>query len=45
MSCYNSERYLRASIDSIIAQDFKDFEFIIAYSLFLCKQSRIRKGP
>lgn len=29
MSCYNSERYLRASIDSIIAQDFKDFEFII----------------
>lgn len=29
MSCYNSERYLRESIDSILAQDFKDFEFII----------------
>lgn len=29
MSCYNSESYLRASIESILAQTFSDFEFII----------------
>ena len=29
MSCYNSEKYLRKSIDSILSQTFKDFEFII----------------
>lgn len=29
MSCYNSERFLRQSIDSILAQTFTDFEFII----------------
>jgi glycosyltransferase involved in cell wall biosynthesis len=29
MSVYNGERYLRETIDSIIAQTFNDFEFII----------------
>lgn len=29
MSCYNSERYLRESIDSILSQTYTDFEFII----------------
>lgn len=29
MSCYNSEKYLQKSIDSILSQTFKDFEFII----------------
>lgn len=29
MACYNSEKYLRESIDSILAQSFRDFEFII----------------
>lgn len=29
MSCYNSERFLRESIDSILTQTFQDFEFII----------------
>ncbi|MBU5614580.1 glycosyltransferase [Geomonas azotofigens] len=29
MSVYNSERFLRQAIDSILAQSFRDFEFII----------------
>ena len=29
MSAYNAERYLREAIDSIVAQTFGDFEFII----------------
>ncbi len=29
MSVYNGERYLRKSVDSILNQTFKDFEFII----------------
>jgi len=29
MSVYNGERYLRASIDSILRQTFSDFEFLI----------------
>ena len=29
MSVYNGEKYLRDSIDSILGQTFKDFEFII----------------
>lgn len=29
MCCYNAEKYLRESIDSILNQDFEDFEFII----------------
>ena len=29
MSVYNSEKYLREAIDSILKQTFKDFEFII----------------
>jgi len=29
MSVYNAERYLRAAVDSILAQTFSDFEFII----------------
>jgi glycosyltransferase involved in cell wall biosynthesis len=29
MSVYNGEEYLRASIDSVLAQTFDDFEFII----------------
>ena len=29
MSCYNSEKYLRPAIDSILNQTFSDFEFII----------------
>ncbi|MEM9162576.1 MAG: glycosyltransferase [Cyanobacteria bacterium P01_F01_bin.4] len=29
MSVYNGEHYLRASIDSILFQSFKDFEFLI----------------
>lgn len=29
MSCYNSEKYLRESIDSILAQTYTNFEFII----------------
>ena len=29
MSIYNGERYLKESIESIINQTFKDFEFII----------------
>ncbi len=29
MCCYNSERYLRESIDSILNQTFTDFEFVI----------------
>ena len=29
MSCYNSERFLRQSIDSILMQSYREFEFII----------------
>ncbi|MGN6506148.1 MAG: glycosyltransferase, partial [Tepidisphaeraceae bacterium] len=29
MSAYNAQRYLRQAIDSILAQTFGDFEFII----------------
>ena len=29
MSVFNGEKYLRESIDSILSQTFKDFEFII----------------
>ncbi|MFN5762373.1 MAG: glycosyltransferase family 2 protein, partial [Sphingobacteriales bacterium] len=29
MPVYNVEKYLQASIDSILNQDFQDFEFII----------------
>lgn len=29
MSVYNGDRYLEAAVDSILAQTFKDFEFII----------------
>lgn len=29
MSVYNGERHLRASVDSVLAQTFSDFEFII----------------
>ena len=29
MSVYNGEKYLREAVDSILAQTFKDFEFII----------------
>ncbi|MCJ7778296.1 MAG: glycosyltransferase, partial [Sedimentisphaerales bacterium] len=29
MSVYNGEKYLRESVDSILNQSFKDFEFII----------------
>lgn len=29
MSCYNGERYIKEAIDSILAQTFTDFEFII----------------
>lgn len=29
MSVYNGERYLRAAVDSILAQTFTDFEFLI----------------
>jgi len=29
MSVYNGEKYLRAAVDSILKQTFKDFEFII----------------
>ena len=29
MSVYNGERHLRESVDSILNQTFKDFEFII----------------
>lgn len=29
MCCYNAEKYLKESIDSILNQTFKDFEFII----------------
>ncbi len=27
---YNGERYLRATLDSILAQDFEDFELLVA---------------
>jgi len=29
MSVYNSEKYLREAIDSILNQTFKDYEFLI----------------
>ncbi len=29
MSVYNGQRYLRRAVDSILAQEFRDFEFII----------------
>ena len=29
MCCYNSERYIKETIDSVLGQTFKDFEFII----------------
>ena len=29
MSTYNSEKYLREAVDSILSQTFKDFEFLI----------------
>lgn len=29
MCCYNAEKYINKSIDSILSQTFKDFEFII----------------
>lgn len=28
MNCYNGERYLRAAIDSVLAQDFADWELV-----------------
>ena len=29
MSCFNAERWLREAIDSVLAQTFRDFEFIL----------------
>lgn len=29
MACYNSERYLKSAVDSILGQTYKNFEFII----------------
>lgn len=29
MCCYNAEKYIKETIDSVLAQTFKDFEFII----------------
>lgn len=29
MTCYNSEKFIKEAIDSILSQTFKDFEFII----------------
>jgi glycosyltransferase involved in cell wall biosynthesis len=51
MSVYNGERYLREAVDSILAQTFGDFEFLIvddgstdgtAGILASCSDSRIR---
>ena len=41
MSVYNGEKYLKQAIDSILTQDFKDFEFIIVNDASTDKTAQI----
>ena len=35
MSVYNSEKYLKSSIESILCQDYSNFEFIISLNSWM----------
>ena len=44
MSVYNCEEYIRESIDSILAQTFQDFEFVIINDCSTDKTTEILLG-